>query len=65
MLKRLKEKWWLYSGIIIFLIIRSFVEPFKSNLLLAMAAAVVVGIVIAVLVAIIAARSSRSAGTRN
>ena len=61
MLKRLRERWGIYSGIIIFLIIRSF-EPFKSNRLLALAVAVVIGIVIAVLMAIIAARPSHSAG---
>jgi hypothetical protein len=53
MLKKVKEKWWLYTGIIVFLIIRTFIEPFRSNILLAMLAAVVIGIVIVILMAII------------
>lgn len=53
MLKRIiKGKWWLCSGVIVFLIVRSF-EPFKSNVLLAMVLAGVIGIVTVVLMAII------------
>jgi hypothetical protein len=53
MLKRIEGKWWLSCGIIVFVIVRSFIEPFKSNVLLAMVAALIIGIVTAVLMAII------------
>jgi hypothetical protein len=60
MLEWIKRKWWLHSGIIVLLLLRSFVEPFKSNLLWTMAAAVLVGILIAVLMVAIGGHSTPS-----
>lgn len=53
-----KQNWWLLSGIIVFLIIRAFVEPFKSNLALSMVAAVAIGVLIAVLMGVVSAKGS-------
>jgi hypothetical protein len=53
MLKRLKDKWWLYSDIFAVLLLRSFVEPFRSSFLWMLAAASLIGIVTAGLMAVI------------
>ena len=63
MLKRLKDKWWLYSAIIAVLALRSFVEPFKSSRLWMLVAAFLIGIVIAVLLVVISGHSTNR--TRN
>lgn len=64
MLKQLKKRWWLYSGIIVIIAINSF-EPFKSNGLAAMGVAAVIGLVIVILMAVIPTKPSDSTGTRS
>jgi hypothetical protein len=53
MLKRITERnWWLAGAVVVLLIVRLF-QPFKSNVPLALIAALVIAVVTIVLMAII------------